>query len=389
MKKKWATLLLFLFPIVFISLLLGLAVGLILPVENEPIRVVLVDEDQTKESSLITTLLEEVGGQQEFIQIVSLPIEDAEALMEQDVISAYFSLPNGFTENLYAGKSVTLPIVGNPTKKVDSYIVKEMIESMTRLIATAQANILTIHAYAKEMDMTKEEREEMLLHQFIDFTFFTLGKDKILDEEVLQNIATDSPQYYYVVSGLFILLTIWLLAFYIVMGKEEQQGMYIRMKLLGVKIGQRVFAQISISLVSVLLLTALIYIVLNLWMPFDLYPLDYARIGLFVLLYTLSFLIGIACIDLWIKSRKMMLLLQSAFTFLIIFSSGALIPTLYFPQMVQPILPYFFSYETMGWLIDIMLKERNYADFTYMAIYLMVSIAVLHFSTFCKERWMS
>ena len=130
LKKKWGTLLLlFLFPIVLIGMLLGLVAGLLMPEESSPIRVALVDEDQTKESLLFSTLLEETAAGNPFIQIASLSESDAEQLMERNEISTYFSFPKGFTEDLYEGESVTIPIVGNPLRPTDSFVVKELVES--------------------------------------------------------------------------------------------------------------------------------------------------------------------------------------------------------------------------------------------------------------------
>ena len=66
--------------------------------------------------------------------------------------------------------------------------------------------------------------------------------------------------------------------------------------------------------------------------------------------------------------RKWVLLVQSLLTFVLIFTSGAVIPTLYFPLVVQRMLPYFFSYDSLNWMMDIVLEGRNYADFTSLII---------------------
>ncbi len=108
LKKKWATLLLlFLFPIVLIGSLLLLVAGLLLPEEDSPIRVALVDEDRTQETILFSGLLEETASDNQFIQIMSITKDNAEKLMAQNEISSYFIFPSGFTEDLYEGESVT------------------------------------------------------------------------------------------------------------------------------------------------------------------------------------------------------------------------------------------------------------------------------------------
>src|SRR4051812_35052401 len=104
LKKKRATLLLlFLFPMVLIGLLVGLTAGLVVPDENSPIRVALIDEDQTTESKLISTLLTETATDESFIQIIPATKEEAERWIEKNEISTSFSLPANFTDDLYEG----------------------------------------------------------------------------------------------------------------------------------------------------------------------------------------------------------------------------------------------------------------------------------------------
>ena len=349
--------------------------GLLLPEEDSPIRVALVDEDRTQETILFSGLLEETASDNQFIQIISITKDNAEKLMAKNEISSYFTFPSGFTEDLYEGESVTIPIVGNPSRPTDSFLVKELVESMMRYIAVAQSTILTINEYAKKTDMPEEERQEMMFQQFMDFSLYTLGKDKLLDEEVITNVATSSPTHYYILSGWFITMSVWLFAIYTVLGKEEHSSMLIRMKLFGVTMWQRIFARILVSLGYSLVVAAVVFFIVDKFVGFELFFTDYLRFGLFTILYALLFLVGIALIDVWISSRKVVLLLQSLYTFLLIFTSGAVIPTLYFPQVIQGVLPYIFSYVSLNWMIDIVLEGRNYANFTTLTI--LVAIGLL------------
>ena len=156
---------------------------------------------------------------------------------------------------------MTIPIVGNPARPTDSYFVKELVESMARYIGAAQANILTIYDYAKKTDMSKEERQELMLQQFMDFTLYTLGKDKLLDVEVLTNVATSSPLHYYILAGWFMSLSIWVFAFYIVLGKEQHSAMHIRLTLLGVTLWQRIFARMVVALSGSLIYAAILFFI--------------------------------------------------------------------------------------------------------------------------------
>lgn len=388
LKKRWASLLLLLLlPVLLIGLALRIVVGLLVPEEESVIRVALVDEDGTKESQLFSKVLEGTASGNALLQIVTLPRDKAEHFIQENEISAYFTFPEGFTADLYEGVSVTLPIVGNPEQPMESLVVKELVDSMSRLLATAQANILTINTYAKQTDMTEEERYDLMLKQFIDFTFYTLGKNKLLDEEVLTNAATASPMQYYTLAGWFILLTIWLFAFYLIAGREEHASMQTRMRLIGVTLWQRLFARVLLSMLGGCLAGGAAFIVVKKFIPHDLFAIDYARLGLYILLYAMIFLVGLALLDVWIPSQRSALLAQSLYAVVLILASGAFIPTVYFPQAVQGALPFFFSNESLKWMMDIALEERNYANYTNLALLAGVGLAALWLSSMAKEWW--
>ncbi|MBB4824387.1 ABC-2 type transport system permease protein [Sporosarcina luteola] len=387
LRKKWGTLLLlFLFPLILISMVLLIVAGLLIPDEKEPIRIAVVDEDQTEESRLITKLLVETANGEGFIQMIGVSKDDAEQYMKKGELSTYFSLPPKFTEMLYEGDSVVLPIVGNPSRPVDSYLTKELIDSLARYIAGAQANILTINDYAKETPMTKEERMEMMFAQFMDFTLFTLGKDKLIDEEILANAATSSPVNYYIVSAWFIALTIWIGVIYNLLGIEEQPSMAMRLKLLGVTSYQRMFARLVVAVSGVVGLAMLLFIGFIGYADMDFYIIDMLRVLLFTSLYVLTTASLFALIDVWFPSRKAALFLQCAAALLIVFSSGAIVPTLYFPQTMQPLLPYLFSYSDLKWVMDIVLEGRNYADYSTAVIHSLFLIFMLFLSLIWRER---
>lgn len=387
LKKKRATLLLlFLFPLILIGMFVGLAAGLIIPVEDSPIRVALVDEDQTKESKLISTLLTETANGQSYIEIFPASGEEAERLIARNEISTSFSLPKDFTDDLYEGESVIIPMVGNPSKPVDSFIAKQLVDSLARYISSAQANILVINDYAKETSMSRDERMEMMFEQFVDFSLFTLGKDKLMDEEVLKNAATSSPINYFVLAGWFIVLSVWLLSFYIVLVDDESTSMATRMRLFGVRIGQRVAGRLLVSLMVSTLFGGITFFLLIKFLQIEFFALDLTRFGIFTWLYAFILLCVIAMIDVWIPSKKVALFLQCSFVFIAILVSGALIPTLYFPQVFQGIVPYLFSTIALGWMMDLVLEGRNYANYTSLAIYSTIVCILLWLSLSWNER---
>ena len=387
-QKKWKSLLLlFLFPIFLLASALGIIASLFVPSAKAPITVAFVDEDQTEETKMLLELMSLSIDKEEGLDIASITKDTAHDQIEANEISAYILFPEGFTKKLYKGESVSLTIVGNSSKTVDSFIIKELAESMTRYISSAQANILTVYEYIGNTYIPEEDLEKLLFDTFLEFILYTLGSGQILDEEKIMNITTTSPANYYVVAGWFSAFTIWLFGSYSVLRKDTHVAMRNRWKLLGVTHWHTTISQILISLLVSIVFCSITFIPISKYFAVELFMLDYFRLSCFIILYGLLLLIGLALIDVWISSKKIVLLLQFLFILLLIVSSGALIPSIYFPLLLKNALPFFFSFISFQWIVEIVLVGRNYANFMSLGVLSFVGLLLLWISTWWKDRW--
>src|SRR5699024_8307268 len=335
LQRKWLSLpLLLLFPVLLISLIALIAVSIFLPEESEPIHVGLVDLDKSQETETVINLIEESSKLGSFIKMEALSETEANERINGQ-LSAYVSFPEGFTESLYSGDSVTLNITGNPDKQTESHLVKELLDSIARHIRTSQANILTVNYYAKQLSIDSDTRHDMLFQQFNNFLVYTAGKDKIVDEEQISNDATSSPVAYYSLAAWFMILTIWLLTFYSFFTNDEQVRMQNRMRLYGVTILQQLTAKITITFILTSIFAGIVLYTYTSFMAIPLYGEDYGRIVLITGLYSLIYLIILAILELIFTGQKLRLLIQSLFTLIVLLASGAIIPTLYFPMYMQ------------------------------------------------------
>ncbi len=363
LKRKWLTLpLLFMFPLIIVGTILFIIGSIFYPEEKNPIHVGLVDLDQSKETQLVSQLIEESTHLGKYIQIHSISEEEAEEAIKKNTISAYIIFPEQFTNNLYQGTSVELPIVGNPRKQIDSLLIREIVESIARHIRASQANILTINHYAKKLGMKEDERADLVLEQFKEFVFYTLGSNQIVNEKEIRNVATSSPVSYFSIGFWFIIGTLWLLVVYNFFYVEEHKRMKDRLKLYGVTSIQRIVANIVVTIIVVYFLSMLLFVgiltLLHVTWGFS----DFVRIGLIWLLYSLTLLACLALIETIISSFKLRLLVQSLFAFIGLLLSGAIIPVIYFPIWLQNLISYNFFYEAFYWINQIILQGRIFID---------------------------
>ncbi|MEJ8778008.1 ABC transporter permease [Pseudogracilibacillus sp. ICA-222130] len=387
-KRKWLTFpLILLSPIIMIGATLFLSVQALQTEEAEPIRIGIVNDDQSEEITMLIDVLME--AQEAFEQYVHMEVLDetsAQEQMDENTLSAYVVFPANFIEDLFYGQEVLLEMVGNKQKQVESIVVKEIVDSVMRHINTSQANILLINHYAKKFIDDKEVRNEFLFEQFMSFFMYALSKDKIVSTDEVTNIATSSLYLYYGLSAFFIISTIWLWIVYLFLYREEADRMSVRIRLYGVTLTQQLLAKLTIVLgIHFILSFGLFFLFKNIFdLPLD--GEDYGRITTIFALYSVIVVAILAMIEMLITSLKGRLLLQLITILLFLISSGAIVPTIYFPLYVQDWLPYIYSYEALFWLQEIILNGRLYAAYAPLAWMAVVAMLLMLAIAFVKGR---
>ncbi|WP_461179331.1 ABC transporter permease [Virgibacillus ainsalahensis] len=385
--RKWISLpLLLIYPIVIVALIAAIIIAFILPDEDNPIQLGLVDLEQSDETRMVFDLIDESAFLGSYIQIHSMTEEEANTAINHNELSSYILFPSGFTEDLYQGKAIEFPIIGNPNRPTESFLIRGLIDSVTRHIRASQANILTINHYAQEMGINAESRNDLLFEQFQEFLFYTMGRERIMDDREISNSATSSPISYYVIAAWFIIMTLWLLSLYIFLGKKENRKMKHRMKLYGVKEIQQIFAKVVVTLTILSIVSSALFYFLQHLLEMELIAADYLRIIIITGLYSILFLFCLAIIDVVISSQKTRLLIQSSLTVLTILFSGAIIPVIYFPPGLQRLMEYFFSNEAFHWLQEILLNHRLYADYIPLLVMNTATLLILLGISQWKER---
>ena len=171
-KKKWKSLLLlFIIPVVLLACLTILVVSFFKEKEIEPLQLVLVDETPSKESQMMAQLLILTVADNEQLSIQQMDKKTALTAIQNNNVTTIVEFPAQFTDNLLNGRAVQLIVTENGSKRIDTYLIRELLNSLTLYIESAQANILTLYDYAKEINMPKAEYEQFQMDQFMKKMF--------------------------------------------------------------------------------------------------------------------------------------------------------------------------------------------------------------------------
>jgi ABC-2 type transport system permease protein len=389
LRRKWISLpLLLLFPILLIGLVIIIVVSYITSLEKNPLQIGLVDLDQTTETEMVITLLEQSSQLGDFIHMNQISEQEALQLMEKDELVAYILFPEAFTKKLYHGESVIVTVVGNPNHQLEGFLIKGLIDSAARHISASQANILTINDYAKQLNLDTETRNKIVLEQFNEFLLYAIGKDQVLNQNLLTNNSTTSPKEYYGLAGIFFILTVWVLIIYLLLYKETSSETQTRMSLYGVTELQQIVARILVTLIVTGMLGILLFIGFTHFITSSIDASSYVRLTLYLIMYILTLLFLLAIIEAIVASQKLRLFIQIFITILILLASGSLIPDIYLPLYIQDILPHIFSNQVFYWLEEIILNGRGYVEYIPLLSSFAVSLLLLIGISVVKERVM-
>lgn len=386
-KRKWLSLpLLLLSPILFISLIAAIIISFFSTDEKTLIQIGLVDLDQSIETTMLTELLSDTSQLGSYLQIHHMTEDEAEQQIANNQISAYIVFPKNFTKNLYDGNSVKLEMKGNPSQPTESLAIKELLDSLSRHIRSAQANILTINEYARKLQIDRDKRQDLLFEQFVEFFVYTIGKDKVLHQNQIENIVTSSPKQYFLVSGWFILITIWTFLLNTFFYQANPLPMQQRIALYGVTRSHQLFARVIVALFISAILAISSFFLLDKILNVQLTSDNILRISLIIILYLLLLFLTYTVIEMLIDSEKFQLITQLFFTSVFMLSSGAIIPSIYFSLRMQNWLAHSFSYEAFYWIQEIIFNGRFYADYSSLFIWGLLCFVLLVAVLTIKER---
>lgn len=386
MRRKWLSLpLIYISPLIFVGLVIWMASLFFMPAEEESVSVGVVNLDDSDETNQIVSLLLEATEIDAGLTLVGLDEEEAYNQIEDDDIAAYIVFPAEFFTKMIQGEESQLEVVGNPNRMLESHVVNEMIKTVVRHIRSSQANILTINEYAKKFGMEAEEREELMLNQFINFFLQTLSSGTMMDEsESTHHIS--SGYEYFIVNGMFIIISVWILITHLILTQDIRPELRNRMKMFGATYISEGAAKIIMTFLMTSLMSILfIYIVTrlsSLYIVGENFFRVFVLIGLYILVLTMILLL----IDWLISSFKVALLAKVAVLLAVLLFAGAIIPRIYFPIYMDGIFDYSFSYQSLSWIEDIMLGSRFSLEFDVLLISILVLSALLIAAGLWKER---
>lgn len=386
LKRKWLTLpLILISPVIFIGLIIWMLSSLLSFDEAAKMSVGLVNLDDSDETAVIVSALAGSAEAADGLEIIEVSESDAKLMIENDTLVSYIIFPGKFTEKMMKGESSELIVVGNPDMQLESYVISSVIDTVVRHIRNSQANILTINHYAREFGMTDEARQNLIFEEFVSQFIQVLSSDTLMDEhQKAQNISAGNM--YFIVNGLFIIMTVWVYVLYIALMRDISSNLEDRMKVFGVTHLAQGLARVLSTGIIVTVASALFTYGVLTFGGIDLETENLLRLLILIALHIFITAMIMIIIDWLLPSFKISMVVQLAVLLMIILFAGSIIPRIYFPIYLDTFFDYMYSYQSLSWIEEIILNGRFTMEIDIMIATFGIAAVLLLVLSVLKER---
>lgn len=386
LKRKWLTLpLILISPVIFIGLIIWMLSSLLSFDEAAKMSVGLVNLDDSDETAVIVSALAGSAEAADGLEIIEVSESDAKLMIENDTLVSYIIFPGKFTEKMMKGESSELIVVGNPDMQLESYVISSVIDTVVRHIRNSQANILTINHYAREFGMTDEARQNLIFEEFVSQFIQVLSSDTLMDEhQKAQNISAGNM--YFIVNGLFIIMTVWVYMLYIALMRDISSNLEDRMKVFGVTHLAQGLARVLSTGIIVTVASALFTYGVLTFGGIDLETENLLRLLILIALHIFITAMIMIIIDWLLPSFKISMVVQLAVLLMIILFAGSIIPRIYFPIYLDTFFDYMYSYQSLSWIEEIILNGRFTMEIDIMIATFGIAAVLLLVLSVLKER---
>lgn len=335
------------------------------------INVAVVDEAPNEDTSLAISYVKQIKNLSQNCNFNVTDKETAFKLLEEGKISALVYLPKNIINGILNGTNTPAQVYFPENSTVESTILKEYATSAISMLQLSQAQIYSINDVAKEFEQKENLSKFEKDINIYNLTFALNRLNMYVDNEESQTGSLSLIDYY-IVSGIMLFLLLFGMALYPVMIKYNKAFTY-KANQIGVT-NVALYLNKTITTYLIYILTfALIYISTSLILP----------IPQFGFKEYISLLIVLLCITTFIQTIYVLsnenvssILFVFFVTVLFSFVSGAIMPTIYLPKILQTTSLFLPTTYIKKAIADIYLLNVNTSTIFILLIFSIIFISI-------------
>lgn len=212
----------------------------------EPFSIALVDNENTSQTRMLTKQLDEFGI---FKQILRIDEAGAMRMLSEGTIASVIIIPAGFTDSVAAGKNKPAAVIGNSSKPLQSFVVKNLMQSAANLVSAAQSAIITIYRYNEKAGLKGQELETQFNDSTMKFFLEALSRNEVFSRVEASGQFNLTPVEYFTSALLVVFIMFSGMPGMKMLVAERSSGITRRLAASPVRMWQVILSKLMVSLV--------------------------------------------------------------------------------------------------------------------------------------------
>lgn len=300
----------------------------------EPLRVALVDHENSTISRTLSSNIEGNETFSKFIQI--LPMNEVEARKEfsNNTLTGIVEIPEGFSRSLYHLENLSLTVTLNPNQPLKSSVLRNVLKSYGKFTSSIDTGIISILYYMEDLPLSDSQKDTFNENITLKLITTAMGRSSIFILNPYEDIPSSTSVEYFVIAILVIFL----------MYNGFTAGSHLLQEVRGSQAKRIVtsptgYASIILGKNAAFLLFSIAQTALLIIPASLIFKLDFKANILWIIFFTISVIFFIISLGLFVstlfKNEEALILSGNILIFMLGILGGSFIPLQLMPSFIQ------------------------------------------------------
>lgn len=348
LKKKWY--LFFYIVLLLLAAIIGVATFAHFSKQQDEIILGVVDHDQTSETKLILSAIDDQKQLSKKFNIVKLTEKQASEKLKSRQITGFISFEKGMTQAFYDNGQLPIAVHTFDKTSIASIAMNQLSESVYNRLMISEAGIVTF------IKMNGDASQEKLVLMMTELLLTGVERTAAFS---IQDVKTISFADYFIISMYFTALYLLFISFTTLLKMNEDKVMQQRLKMYHFSKEKLMIIRHVLSLIYTAIIAGIAFFIMNEITELEIESYNYPY--LFEVLAFYLFALMFISILVEIVGKSILKIILSIFVLVL---SGAFIPTIYLSHFFGGIMDDLFFAQLFQFVKELVLN--NYIlDFSW------------------------
>src|SRR5574344_1013497 len=320
---------------------------------NDKKNIVFVSKDKSNTTNLIIKALKNSKSINSVCNINETDYDTALNITKRKEAIASVIVPKGFMHSLLVGTNYSIQIVFSPDPSIYSLVLSELCKSAELTLRSAQSGIYTLYDCYDQADELEHEPDANAEINMI-YLSKAFARDNTYHENTVSATGNLDIKHYYIASGIMVVLLL-LSCIFIIRFKADSKILLALYRKYGISSTLQILSRVISVFITLILIFWPVSLIIS-YVTHKSITVDEIAVltcnSFLICLFVTSYIVLMCTL---FTNRNSALFMSFLSTIVFCFISGAFIPTILLPDIIQTagnFLPFKYLLKTIGSIYD-------------------------------------